>query len=96
MKMLSVEVDDKLASELDEVIRETGFYSSRSEFLKDAIRKGIASVLEDFAYRKKVRAAFRKLATEAKAKGWDGRMPTREERDQIARDFIAENGIIEK
>jgi Arc/MetJ-type ribon-helix-helix transcriptional regulator len=93
MKMLSVQVEDQLAAEVDRVIEESGFYSSRSEFLKDSIRRLIDEVREHAAYRKKVREAFRELARKAKARGWDGKMPTREEREKIADEYVRKNNI---
>lgn len=92
MKMLSVQVEDKMATEIDRVIKETGFFSSRSEFLKDSIRSNIAKIQERAVYRKKVRAAFRRLAQKAKAAGWNGELPTREERVKIADEYMKEKG----
>ena len=94
--MLSVQVEDTFVQEIDELVKESGKYSSRSEFLKDAIRRNIEKVQESMVYRNKFRAAFKELARKAKERGWDGRMPTPSERDEMAREFIAKHGIIEK
>jgi Arc/MetJ-type ribon-helix-helix transcriptional regulator len=93
MKMLSVQVEDAFVNEIDELVKESGQYSSRSEFMKDSIRKNIEKVQESIAYRKKVREAFKRLAQKARARGWDGTMPTREERDRIAEEFVRKNNI---
>jgi Arc/MetJ-type ribon-helix-helix transcriptional regulator len=93
MKMLSVQVEDAFAKEIDAIIAESGQYSSRSEFMKDAIRKNMEKMRESAAYRKKVREAFRRLAQKARDRGWDGQMPTQEERDKIAEEFVRKNNI---
>ncbi len=93
MKMLSVQVEDKLATEIDGLVKETGFYSSRSEFLKDSIRRLLNEMQERKEYRKKVRAAFRELAMKAKARGWNGELPTPEERNKILDEYLKENKI---
>lgn len=93
MKMLSVQVEDKLAAEVDLVIKESGFFSSRSEFLKESIRKSIAEIQKRAAYRRKVHDVLREFGKKALAKGWDGSLLTREERDAIAREHIKENKI---
>ncbi len=92
MKMLSVQVEDKLAAEIDQVIKETGFFSSRSEFLKEAIRKSISEIRERAAYRKKVRDVFREFGKKALERGWNGELPTREQRIKIADEYMKEMG----
>lgn len=93
MKMLSVQVEDKLAKEIDSLIRRSGMYSSRSEFLKDAIRKNIMefSALSDDQL--KIRLGVRKLALKSYERGWRGEMPTQEERSKIADEYLKENRI---
>ena len=62
MKMLTVEVDEKYAKAIDKAIAKTKLYSSRSEFLKDSIRKNFREMLrtdEDF---RKIDEASEKLA----------------------------------
>jgi Arc/MetJ-type ribon-helix-helix transcriptional regulator len=93
MKMLSVQVEDTFVQEIDELVQQSGQFSSRSEFLKDAIRNNIKRVQESVAYRAKVRAAFKRLAKKAIQRGWDGKMPTPEERDRIAEEYVRKNGI---
>ncbi len=90
--MLSVQVEDKMAAEVDELIAHAGIYSSRSEFLKDAIRKNLRELLEHIAYKKKVKKAFQGLAKKALARGWNGELPTREERAKIADEYVKEKG----
>jgi Arc/MetJ-type ribon-helix-helix transcriptional regulator len=53
MKMLSVGVEDKFASIIDEFIAKSGRYSSRSEFLKDSIRRNLDEQTKSEEWRKK-------------------------------------------
>ena len=91
--MLSVEVHDSLVKTIDNTIKKTGLYSSRSEFLKDAIRKNLLETLmldKDF---RKIHEAAEELRKKAYARGYDGRMPTKAERDKIAREFVKKHNI---
>ena len=92
--MLSFAVEDKLAETIDAFVSKSGNYSSRSEFLKDSVRlnlKGQAEVEENM---KNFIEGFAKLRKKAYANGYDGRMPTREERAKIADEYLAEKGIV--
>ena len=89
--MLSVAVDEKFAKDIDNVIRSTGAYASRSEFLKDAIRKNIAETRQLGEELKKTREATRKLAALARSRGYTGGLLTQREKDKIAREFIREH-----
>jgi Arc/MetJ-type ribon-helix-helix transcriptional regulator len=93
MKMLSVGVEDKFASIIDEFIKKSGRYSSRSEFLKDSIRKNLDKQIESEEWRKSFMEGILDLRKKAYARGFDGRFPTREERAKIADEWIKENNI---
>lgn len=93
MKMLSVGVEDKFASIIDEFIAKSGRYSSRSEFLKDSIRKNLDKQMESEEWRKSFMEGILKLRKNAYARGFDGRFPTREERAKIAEEWVKENNI---
>jgi hypothetical protein len=61
--------------------------------LKDAIRKNLLETLmldKDF---KKIHEAAEELRKKAYTRGFDGRMPTRQEREKIAREFVKEHKI---
>ena len=95
MKMLTVEVDEKYAKAIDKAIAKTKMYSSRSEFLKDSIRKNYLEMLltdEDF---RKMHEETAKLAKIARERGYKGGLLTRKERHKIAREFLKENGLKE-
>jgi Arc/MetJ-type ribon-helix-helix transcriptional regulator len=88
MKMLSVAVDETYARAIDEVIKSTKIYSSRSEFLKDAIRKNLAEILRLGEDLKKIHEESEKLAVKAKARGFKGKQLSRSERAKLAREFL--------
>ena len=95
MKMLTVEVDEKYAKAIDKAIAKTKLYSSRSEFLKDSIRKNFREMLrtdEDF---RKIDEASEKLAKIAKERDYKGGLLTRKERDKIAREYLKKEGLKE-
>ena len=91
--MLTVEVDDKYAKAIDSVIAKSRMYSSRSEFLKDAIRKNLAETAELDEGLRKIREGAIELGRLARSRGWNGKLLTKKEKDAIAREFIKENGI---
>ncbi|MEW6295001.1 MAG: ribbon-helix-helix domain-containing protein [Candidatus Diapherotrites archaeon] len=93
MKMLSVAVDEALAKTIDEFIDHSKLYSSRSEFLKDAIRKNLSTGMELNEDLKKIREGAERLAAKARQRGYKGGLPTQKERDKFAREFMKEKGI---
>ncbi len=95
MKMLTVEVDEKYAKAIDKAIAKTKMYSSRSEFLKDSIRKNFREMLltdEDF---RRMHEETEKLAKVAKERGYKGGLLTRREKHKIAKEYLKENGLKE-
>ena len=91
--MLSVEVQDSCAKAIDAIVASSGLYSSRSEFLKDSIRKNLSDATQMSESLKSIRRGAEKLAAEARKRGYKGGLPTREERDRFARQYAKENGI---
>jgi len=91
--MLSVEVDDKLVKTIDEVVKKSGRFSSRSEFLKDSIRKNLTREAEVEENMKKFLSGIAELRKKAYARGYDGRLLTQEERAKIADEYFKEQGI---
>jgi len=92
VKMLTVQVEDALAREIDSVVS-LGRFSSRSEFLKDLIRKGIQEQMEHEQWRKGFDEMVKSVRKNALAKGWNGKLPTREERAKIADEYLEEMGL---
>lgn len=93
MKMLSVQVEDSFVKYIDSVVASSHLYSSRSEFLKDSMRKNISEILRMSDNLKKIREETRKLALKAKERGYDGTLLTRKEKDKIARAYVKKNNI---
>ncbi len=93
MKMLSVAVEDDFAKAIDKTIKYSGLYSSRSEFLKDSIRKNLASTMEISENLKGFREETKKLARLAKQRGYKGGLLTRKEKEKIALEFIKKYGL---
>lgn len=91
--MLSVGVEDKFASIIDEFIAKSGRYSSRSEFLKDSIRKNLDKQIESEEWRKSFMEGILELRKKAYANGYDGSLLTQKERAKIADEWIKENKI---
>jgi len=92
-KMLSVQVEDSLAKTIDRAIQASGLYSSRSEFLKDAIRKNLFEVSMARESFREIHEGFEELRKLAKSRGYDGKMPTKAERKAIAREFVKKHNI---
>jgi len=92
--MLSFAVEDKLAETIDAFVSKSGNYSSRSEFLKDSVRLNLKRQAEAEENMKKFMEGIAKLRKKAYANGYDGHMPTREERAKIADEWLKENNIV--
>lgn len=93
MKMLSVAVDESYAKTIDEVIASSKMYSSRSEFLKDSIRKNLAEMLKFSKDLGKINEETEKLYLKIKQRGFKGKNLSLKEREKIARQFIKEKGL---
>ncbi len=91
--MVSFEVEETFLRAVDAFIVSSGKYSSRSEFLKDSARRNMEWQLEVDANMKKFLKGIKKLRKQAYANGYDGHMPTREERAKIADEYLKEKGI---
>ena len=89
---LTISVDKKFVELIDSVINECKTYSSRSEFLKDAVREKIEK-LYDINWRLKFREDTKKMAETAKARGWNGELITKEEKNKIATEHLKDIGI---
>jgi len=93
--MLSVAVDESFASAIDRMISSSGVYSSRSEFLKDSMRKNLAEMMVVSEDLRKIRESAEKLFKKARARGYKGGLLTRKEKEKIAREFVKKNGLTE-
>ncbi|MCR4368829.1 MAG: ribbon-helix-helix domain-containing protein [archaeon] len=91
-KMLTVEVDDAYARGIDKLISSTGLYSSRSEFLKDAIRKNLAEMIGMSDGLRLIHEETEKLAAKVRERGGPIKM-TKKQREALARKFMKEKNI---
>ena len=87
-KLVNLRMNAKLISAVDSAVK-LGFYDNRGELIKEAVREK----LDSLEYKMRLKEGARKLAKIAVEKGWDGRMPTKAERDKIAMDFLKEKGF---
>jgi Arc/MetJ-type ribon-helix-helix transcriptional regulator len=87
VKMLSFQVEDALVNAIDDIVA-MGFYSSRSEFLKDSVRKGIENHIALTESYKKVHFESERLRLEFKAKNKKIRNLSRKERATLANELL--------
>jgi Arc/MetJ-type ribon-helix-helix transcriptional regulator len=92
VKMISFQVEDVLAKDIERILS-LGVFSSKSEFIKDAIRKSIEKQKETDKWRNDFDKSIKKIRENALAKGWNGKLPTREERAKIADEWLEERGM---
>ncbi len=91
-KMLTVAVHADFARTLDDLIKQSRMYSSRSEFLKDAIRNNIDKLYAHNESLRSIHEGFRELAAVARKRGYKGGLLSRAERARIADEYMKENG----
>ena len=92
VKMLTVQVEDAFAKDIDRIVS-MGTFSSRSEFIKDSIRASIDKQREREEWRESFDKSIKKIRKNALAKGWNGKLPTKEERAKIADEWLEERGM---
>ncbi|HIH16148.1 MAG TPA: hypothetical protein HA252_01955 [Candidatus Diapherotrites archaeon] len=89
MKQYCITLEPKLVKEVDACVKSEGLHSSRNDFVRDAVREKVLAVR-----RERMRRDFQKLAEKARARGFTGRFPTREERAQLADELLREKGLL--
>jgi len=83
MKQFVMNAEPQLIKEVDYLVKKEKLYSSRNEFIRDAIR---TRVLE---YRRMmIRRMLKSAAKNAIRKGWNGKMPSKAKMDKITKEFI--------
>ncbi|MBS3057262.1 MAG: hypothetical protein J4415_01385 [Candidatus Diapherotrites archaeon] len=93
MPTLSVLVDREFVRDVDAVLQKTRIYSSRSEFIKDAIRERMIELSKTADELRNIREATKKLARLAVKRGYKGEPLTRKERIRIANEHLMEYGF---
>lgn len=89
---LTALVDDDFIKLIDFSIKQSNLYSSRSEFLKDAVREKLEKLVELNDDLANIRLASKKLASEVK-KPLTGFI-TQEEKKASCRKLLKEKGFI--
>lgn len=91
MKQYALTIDPKLMKKVDEIVKKEGLYHSRNDFVRDALRAKVLAL----EWRLNFRADVKKMRETALARGWNGKMPTKEERNKIAIEFLKEKRLIQ-
>ncbi|MBS3057580.1 MAG: hypothetical protein J4415_03030 [Candidatus Diapherotrites archaeon] len=94
MRTLTTVVKDEYVELLDKAISNSKMYSSRSEFLKDAVREKLERLIRFNEETADIREGARKLALKAKARGWDGNLITKEEKEKAHQELLKKKGFI--
>jgi Arc/MetJ-type ribon-helix-helix transcriptional regulator len=89
MKQFSITIEPGLIKEVDHLIKSEQLHNSRNDFIRDAIR----SKIMEFR-RAEFRKDVRKIRDTALARGWNGELLTREDKERIANDFLKEKGFV--
>lgn len=93
-KTLTIVVDKEYAELIDMVVDSSNKYSSRSEFLKDAVREKTEELTVKNKWQEDFKKRTRALALKAKERGWDGSLPTREDRIRVADEYLKKKGWV--
>jgi len=88
--MVSFEIETPLLRAIDAYVKSSGFYSSRSEFIKESVRKNL---LEREEWRRDFRGRAENLRKLAISRGMPTTPVTQEERDAFAREYFKKNKI---
>ena len=91
--MLTVEIHENYAKAIDELIKKSGMYSSRSEFIKDAIRKNYEELIKFDKGLSEIHEGAKELGKKARANGYKGGLLTKEEKNKIALEYAKKRGI---
>ena len=87
MQQYVMNAEPSLIKEVDAIIKEEKQHSSRNEFIRDAIRRLVIEY-----NRANIKKISKRLGEEALRRGWNGEMPTKEERIKIADEYLEEHG----
>lgn len=86
VKMLTFQVEDNLARAVDNLVK-NGFYSSRSEFIKESVRKAVEKQLIIMDSFDKVHNVSQELRNEFKKKNIKLNLLSKKERAILANDL---------
>ena len=89
MHQYTITAEPQLMKEVDKVIKKTGLYNSRNDFVRESIRTHLREIR-----RGEMKMELKKFTDKIKAKGKVPSLITKEEKIQIANEFLKEKGII--
>ncbi len=81
---ISFVVDNSLSERIDRMIKKTGMYTSKSEFMRDAARTKLIQMMGLEEEMKRGEIAWDKLQKKARYQG----EPTPAQRDEWAKEFL--------
>ena len=87
----SFSLNKEVIKDIKKLIRSSGFYSSKSEFYRDAVRDKYFELIK--LKQKKVRKEFTEIA---RKRGYKPKFPgflTREEKIEVANEHLKEHGF---
>ncbi len=82
-------VEPRLIEEIDAIIEKEGMYGSRNEFVREALREKVMEFR-----RLRARKVLKEIGKTAMKRGWNGEMPTKEEREKLTKKFLKEKGFL--
>jgi Arc/MetJ-type ribon-helix-helix transcriptional regulator len=77
-----------LIKEIDKIVREEKTYSSRNDFVREAIR----NLIREYNWLKAKKKA-KIMGEKALKKGWNGELLTKKEKEKIANEYLKEKGF---
>jgi len=76
-------VEPELVGLVDEIVKNEGIYSSRNDFIRDAIRTRVLE-LKRLQLRKKAK----EIGKACLKKGWNGQLASKKQREKAALEFL--------
>jgi len=87
LKTLTIVVEEDYVRKLDMLLKKSGLYNSRSEFLKDAIREKTIELLEQSKGLDDIETAAKTLSVKVKKRG-EVKKLTPKAKDKIAQKYF--------
>ena len=91
----SFSLTSRLVRNIEQLIEETGLYSSKSEFYREAVREKFLELEKREKAKEEMRKVREKFARKLKSKNKTPSIPTKEERAEIADNYLKEKNLSE-
>ena len=85
MEQYAITAEAQLMKEVDRIIKETRLYNSRNEFVRESIRAHLIEVRKTM-----IAQSFENLASKIKKQGKKPRILTKEEKQELFKEFLKE------